>query len=698
MAEEKYGITIKDTLEAYLKRYDDDPTMLDENKKKNKTDIVNFVKKKIVEEFGFDYNQDLSELNDPKVMEDIVEKLKKTTTSERARGDVGVALKAFINRGLFDYQIEAVNQVIRMEEVNRTTPTKGFNIASTRKKAMLEYPSPWEFHKAINDGFARLPDQNTKAFAMTKLFTGIRNTDILRLEVLPDDPKAMKPDATYVDLKKKQVRIYNKGKPTTLKLGSVITQILIDTAEEAKEAKRAKLFPQKQSTYRDLINNSVREVMDQRGLFIRNTETFEITPFSLKDLRSNIFDILEDEYGAGAANQVLGHSTGKDVGMDHYKAARTERRSSLMKMTTVDHFAKMFFEDILYSEDSLGQVSIPEDKGLPPQSFLEGHGFTKAAKRIAEMQPTVGNAVDRAVQGVQHVTAMSQRQVEQQILNFTERVRELVNVFGKELSTVSGQITKLMEKVGELKTAKEEAEGVSSKTLDDMSNEEKAKYLEANKRQGESDLLTEYRIRKKQDLPISPAFKEAVKSELTSSVESTVQKVKNKFSGVISAEDLKRGAKGIAVGAATLLGPGKFAKAADIGLELAFEAFMSSTAGDIIQDDPSSLNQEELLQKMESDRMTPDLQRFSDLAATEARTRAEDARPLAERKGVRGIAKAGQRTAQQKLRTYESALQNRAEDLEEEYQGFVLKRNKIADEEEGLRIRIPPGPNPGSAL
>ena len=101
---------------------------------------------------------------------------------------------------------------------------------------------------------------------------------------------------------------------------------------------------------------------------------------------------------------------------------------------------------------------------------------------------------------------------------------------------------------------------------------------------------------------------------------------------------------------------------------------------------------------MESDRMTPDLQRFSDLAATEARTRAEDARPLAERKGVRGIAKAGQRTAQQKLRTYESALQNRAEDLEEEYQGFVLKRNKIADEEEGLRIRIPPGPNPGSAL
>ena len=36
--------------------------------------------------------------------------------------------------------------------------------------------------------------------------------------------------------------------------------------------------------------------------------------------------------------------------------------------------------------------------------------------------------------------------------------------------------------------------------------------------------------------------------------------------------------------------------------------------------------------------------------------------------------------------------------LEKEYQGFALKRNKIADEGEGLRIRITPGPNPGSAL
>jgi hypothetical protein len=698
MAEEKYGFTIADTLEAYLKRLDDDPAMLDENKKKNKTDIVNFVKKTIVEEFGFNYDQDLSELNNSKVMEGIVEKLKKTKKSERAKGDVGVTLKAFINRGLFDYNVEATNQVVRMEEMNRTTPTNGFNIAATRKKAKREYPSPWEFHKAINDGFSRLPDQNTKAFAMTKLFSGIRNKDILRLEVLPDDPKDMKKDATYVDLKKKQVRIYNKGQPTTLKLGSVITQILIDTAEEAKESNRAKLFPEKETTYRNLINTSVREVMDERGLFIRNTETFDVIPFSLKDLRSNIFDILEDEYGAGAANQVLGHSTKGDVGMDHYKAARTERRSSLMKMTTVDHFAKMFFEDILYTEDALGQISLPEDRGLSPQAFLESHGFTNAAKRIAKITPVAGNAVDRAVQGVQHITAMSQNQVEQQINNFITNVTDLSKKLGKELSTVGGQLTKLMEQVGQLKTAKEEAAGVSSKTLDEMSNAEREQFLTDNKRPGESDALTEYRMRERQGLDISPEFKQSVMEELDKQTDTFKQKMKDKFSGMITRDSLKRGVQGLAVGAATLLGPAGKLKAAEIGSEIAIEAFTPSVAGDKIQDDPGSFEDEQLLQKMQSGARTADLTPVSDIAAREARTRLDTLLPKAEKADQKGRARRARIMARDRARKLETGLQNRATDLEEEYQGFALKRNEIADEGEGLRIRITPGPNPGSAL
>ena len=104
---------------------------------------------------------------------------------------------------------------------------------------------------------------------------------------------------------------------------------------------------------------------------------------------------------------------------------------------------------------------------------------------------------------------------------------------------------------------------------------------------------------------------------------------------------------------------------------------------------------------MESDSITPDMKQFSELAATEARTRAEGARAQAERKGVRGMAKAGQRKAQQRLKTYESALQDYAAEDAEGFEGFALKRSNISDEDEegeGLRITIRPGPDTGSAL
>tara|TARA_R100001594_G_scaffold96182_1_gene130411 strand:- start:286 stop:2724 length:2439 start_codon:yes stop_codon:yes gene_type:complete len=139
-------------------------------------------------------------------------------------------------------------------------------------------------------------------------------------------------------------------------------------------------------------------------------------------------------------------------------------------------------------------------------------------------------------------------------------------------------------------------------------------------------------------------------------------------------------------------------KAADILLDV---ATTPTALGPVIQDDPSSLGQEELLQMMESDSITPDMKQFSELAATEARTRAEGARAQAERKGVRGMAKAGQRKAQQRLKTYESALQDYAAEDAEGFEGFALKRSNISDEDEegeGLRITIRPGPDTGSAL
>ena len=118
-------------------------------------------------------------------------------------------------------------------------------------------------------------------------------------------------------------------------------------------------------------------------------------------------------------------------------------------------------------------------------------------------------------------------------------------------------------------------------------------------------------------------------------------------------------------------GVGLAAKTAEAAVDV---ALTPSVAGDVIQDDPGSFEDEQLLQEMQSEARTSDLTPVSNIAARETKLRAERARPLAERTGVRGIAKAGQRKAQKKLRTYESALQNRAEDLEEEYQGFAMKQ------------------------
>jgi len=154
----------------------------------------------------------------------------------------------------------------------------------------------------------------------------------------------------------------------------------------------------------------------------------------------------------------------------------------------------------------------------------------------------------------------------------------------------------------------------------------------------------------------------------------------------------------IVAGAVTLLGPMKFAKAAEIGAEVAAETLTPTTIGEPIQSDPSSFEDEQLLQAMQSGAKTADLTPVSDIAAREARTRLDTLLPKAEKADQKGRAKRARIMARNRARKLETGLQNRAKDLEKEYQGFALKRNKIADEGEGLRIRITPGPNPGSAL
>ena len=142
---------------------------------------------------------------------------------------------------------------------------------------------------------------------------------------------------------------------------------------------------------------------------------------------------------------------------------------------------------------------------------------------------------------------------------------------------------------------------------------------------------------------------------------------------------IRKGAKdiitGVAAGAATLFGPGKFVKAADWGLMAVEEAFMAKPAsGDRIQsysgEHGRDFSEEELLQSIQSDRTTPDLTPVSDIASKELRRRIEAKRPTAEipTKQMRP------KWAREYISKYEPVLQDRAEDLAEEYSGFALKQ------------------------
>jgi len=659
-----YDVTVQQALDSFVLRYENDESMLDENKKKNIANIKNFVKNKLVKKLGVSLDKDLSFVNNMDTLTALVELSKKFYKTERARGEIGVWLKALINVGK-PLNIAEPNQVSQLEEKTKGDRSKGFNISATRDTKQKSFPPPWSFHKTLNDAFATLPDQNIKAFAMTKLFSGIRNPDILRLEVMPSDAKLRKQDATYVDLASKKVYIYNKGNAIPLDLGTVLANILVDTAEEAKAAGRVELFPEKESVYRDKINTAVRQMMKERGLSIQVASTFEEIPFSIKDLRANIFDTLEDQFGKDTANKVLGHSTADDVGMAHYKVQRTARRSTLNKASTVDHFAKMFLEDILYSEDSLGQISIPEDKGLSPKAFFLRHGFTGAADRAKDIIPVTGNGIDRAVESITQVISMDQKQVESQINSFHQVVKDLSTQVGSALDSVQKKVDDLTKSMGDLFAAKEKSSTV--KTLDDMSNEERTSYLEANRKPSDTDAITEYRIRKKEDLPISEGLRTQAISDLDDRSNKIIDDVKKKVFKPL----IRGGLKVLpyaAFGAAGLA-----AKGAEAAIDVAVDP---SQMGTSIENDPEDMSEDDLVQNMQSNIRTSDLTPVSNLAGKELSKRVTEKQSMLGRKS--SPLREGPNSINTKARNYVEKYRGPASDfqrdLEEEYQGFAMKQ------------------------
>ena len=389
-----------------------------QTKGKDKAYVNNFrATLRDLEKAGFPPSTPVSELNTEKGITD----LQRWATTERfvdAEGNVKVVgsgmfasrVKTLINTGIGP---EDVNVLSNFEKANRGAKDaprseKEFGIRFTRAPRKLELPSFDDFNSAIDATARQLTDKEAKAFLMIKTLTGLRNPDIAQLQ-LGNAEKGAK-YGSFDPAVKKLYSISNKGDRTNYDLGEIVHGILADLAEDAKAAGRTNLFTKDADQLRAIINPVMRANMDSMGLQIYNIGKEKVEPFSVRDLRKNIFDILEEEIGAGDANKVLGHSSAADVGLNHYKVERKSRKSLSRLQSAQEIFSNLYMESIgfdspqtVFGNNGYGfsndnfkpttAVPFTVDKS-PEQQLLETQSRTTTAQ--------VSGAVDRSVDSLEN--------------------------------------------------------------------------------------------------------------------------------------------------------------------------------------------------------------------------------------------------------------------------------------------------------
>jgi len=226
----------------------------------------------------------------------------------------------------------------------RATQARGDDAA---KKITL--PSVENLNKAIHATTLKLKgNKEAVAFFQLKHLLGIRNKDLVNLTV----GEAVK-DSAYGTLDPGSNTLYgisNKGKKTNYQLPSLAQDILADLGTDAKERmgdkKSVNLFTQSEAKLRTSINNAMNETMSEMKLDITNQKTNKKIPFTISDLRKNVFDAINEKQGASVANMILGHSTKGDVGLTHYKVDRESRRKMSLTQRASEEFGNMYLQDI----------------------------------------------------------------------------------------------------------------------------------------------------------------------------------------------------------------------------------------------------------------------------------------------------------------------------------------------------------------
>ena len=366
---------------------------------------------------GFPADTLLSDLNS----EESIRRLQKWATTEKFKGVSAGAggfasrVKTLINSGK---KVEEPNVLAEYEKLNRNTKNE-FGIRLTRADRNLEFPDFDSFNRAIDKTARQIQDKQARAFFLIKMLTGLRNPDIVNIQL----GKATEGSeyGSFDPSIKKIYALSNKGVRINYDLGEVVHGILADLATDAEAEGRDTLFTQSEEQIRNKINPVMRKNMDALNIEIYDLNKKQAVPFSIRDLRKNIFDILEEEQGAAAANKVLGHSSSGDVGLKHYKVERTKRKSLSSLQKSQELFTSLYMESI--GLDNPQMVFGQEGYGFSNDNFKPSMAFS-----AGETAPQQQQLADTRVRTAE---AQVESSIDQSAESLTKRIKNLETLIDK---------------------------------------------------------------------------------------------------------------------------------------------------------------------------------------------------------------------------------------------------------------------------
>ena len=346
----------------------------------------------------------------------------------------------------FDYpytnRFEAGKGTIRVAKV-KGDPTKLRFEKATQPRGeaaakKITLPSIEDLNKAIHATTLKLKgNKEAVAFFQLKHLLGIRNRDLVNLtvgEAIEDSPYGtLDPGSNTL------YGISNKGQRTNYQLPSLAQDILADLGTDAKgrmgDSKSVKLFKQSEASLRTLINNTMNETMSEMGLEITDQKTNKKIPFTISDLRKNVFDAINESEGAGVANVVLGHSTKGDVGLTHYKVDRQSRRKMSVVQRASEEFGNMYLQDI----NQVSPKNLYKTYGFNEDFFKESSviPFSAPTDILSQTARDTTLQVEGTAADVNKTAGILSKKVEGKVSNLTKQVAKL-QALNEQMSELTG--------------------------------------------------------------------------------------------------------------------------------------------------------------------------------------------------------------------------------------------------------------------